>query len=126
MSMTTKVSRSERGSATTGIKVSRARPRKIKITRTTKANAINSVKDGNDPNRTGELGLHRGKEVADGFGNLDGVGSRSPENRNDHRSGRNLVSAVPKAHADAFVLQSVFYRGNVFQVDRSAVVLAND
>jgi len=43
MFMTTKVSRRERGSATTGIKVSRTRPRKIKITRTTKANAMSSV-----------------------------------------------------------------------------------
>src|SRR6185295_7514571 len=38
-----KVMRSERGSATTGIRVSAARPRKTKMTTTTRMNAMSSV-----------------------------------------------------------------------------------
>jgi len=81
--MTTKVSRRrERQRHKLGSRCPRPRPRKIKITRTTKGerdeqsrldildavhDALRTVINGNDSNRTGELRLHRGKEVADGF-----------------------------------------------------------
>ena len=132
---------SESGRAIAGIKVSFARPRNMKITNTTSTkampqghlhvdygvnNGLRTVIDRREPHRSGQFCADHRQQVSDALGNFHGVGTGLAIDRDDDGGQWRRIAAHPKPHIDPLVLNRIYHPSDIAQIDRRAVLGADD
>ncbi len=85
-----------------------------------------AVVERRDTHRAGQLRAHQRQKAANTVGYLDGIGAGLTVNRQHHRSRGYRITARPKAHTHALVLDRLLHRGNIAQINRRAIRRPDD